>query len=340
MEASVRVHTLSSAKNVIMKWGIYSIEDRTISVEQMCDRALLAARSIKGQYGKYFAAYDDQLRNQLLREQAITDGMETALAKRQFVIYLQPKYRIADNRLAGAEALVRWNHPEWGLQPPSEFIPLFEKNGFITRLDQYIWDGVCSILREWDDKGYPPISISVNVSRADIYNADLVDILIHTLKKYNVSPERLHLEITESAYTENPKQIIDTVSRLRKVGFIVEMDDFGSGYSSLNMLNEMPIDILKLDMKFMQSETAKPVNQGVLRFIMDLARWMKLSVVAEGVETKEQLERLREIGCDYVQGYFFARPMPSLDFEKLMNEQRLSVTPDAAVGRADQHGSA
>ena len=136
------------------------------------------------------------------------------------------------------------------------------------------------------------------------------------------------------------KQIIDTVSRLRKVGFIVEMDDFGSGYSSLNMLNEMPIDILKLDMKFMQSETAKPVNQGVLRFIMDLARWMKLSVVAEGVETKEQLERLREIGCDYVQGYFFARPMPSLDFEKLMNEQRLSVTPDAAVGRADQHGSA
>lgn len=150
----------------------------------------------------------------------------------------------------------------------------------------------------------------------------------------------LHLEITESAYTENPKQIIDTVSRLRKVGFIVEMDDFGSGYSSLNMLNEMPIDILKLDMKFMQSETAKPVNQGVLRFIMDLARWMKLSVVAEGVETKEQLERLREIGCDYVQGYFFARPMPSLDFEKLMNEQRLSVTPDAAVGRADQHGSA
>ena len=164
--------------------------------------------------------------------------------------------------------------------------------------------------------------------------------MIHTLKKYNVSPERLHLEITESAYTENPKQIIDTVSRLRKVGFIVEMDDFGSGYSSLNMLNEMPIDILKLDMKFMQSETAKPVNQGVLRFIMDLARWMKLSVVAEGVETKEQLERLREIGCDYVQGYFFARPMPSLDFEKLMNEQRLSVTPDAAVGRADQHGSA
>ena len=118
------------------------------------------------------------------------------------------------------------------------------------------------------------------------------------------------------------------------------MDDFGSGYSSLNMLNEMPIDILKLDMKFMQSETAKPVNQGVLRFIMDLARWMKLSVVAEGVETKEQLERLREIGCDYVQGYFFARPMPSLDFEKLMNEQRLSVTPDAAVVRADQHGSA
>ncbi len=212
------MHTLSSAKNVIMKWGIYSIEDRTISVEQMCDRALLAARSIKGQYGKYFAAYDDQLRNQLLREQAITDGMETALAEGQFVIYLQPKYRIADNRLAGAEALVRWNHPQWGLQPPAEFIPLFERNGFITRLDQYVWDKAVPFCGNGRIRDTRPISISVNVSRADIYNADLADILIHTLKNMMYRRYRLHLEITESAYTENPQQIIDTVSRLRKSG--------------------------------------------------------------------------------------------------------------------------
>lgn len=147
----------------------------------------------------------------------------------------------------------------------------------------------------------------MNVSRADIYNSDLIDFLTRILKKYELQPSRLHLEITESAYTENPGQIIATVEQLRTLGFVIEMDDFGSGYSSLNMLNQLPLDILKLDMKFIQNETAKPTNQGILRFIMSLARWMNISVVAEGVETREQLERLRETGCDYVQGYYFAR---------------------------------
>lgn len=322
VEANAQVNEILDVRNISIKWGIYCIDDNTISVEQMCDRALLSAKSIKGQYGKYFAEYDDKLRNQMLKDQAIADSMETALAQEQFQIYLQPKYRINDESLVGAEALVRWKHPEWGFQSPAEFIPLFEKNGFITKLDQFIWDKACAALREWDDKGYEPIAISVNVSRADIYNADIAKILTHTLKKYNLTTSRLHLEITESAYTENPKQIIDTVSQLRKLGFIIEMDDFGSGYSSLNMLNEMPIDILKLDMKFIQSETAKPASQGILKFIINLARWMNLSVVAEGVETREQLERLDEIGCDYVQGYYFARPMPCSDFEMLLREYR------------------
>lgn len=320
-EAGNYLNTLTSAKNVVMKWGIYAVKDRTTPVEQMCDRALLAARSIKGQYGKYFAFYDDRLRNKLLREQAITDGMEAALAEHQFFIVLQPKFSISDNRLAGAEALVRWNHPEWGIQPPSEFIPLFEKNGFITRLDQYVWEQACQVLRNWEDRGYPLLPISVNVSRADIYNTDLADFLSALIKKYRVAPSALHLEITESAYTENPSQIIETVTRLRQLGFVIEMDDFGSGYSSLNMLNRMPLDILKLDMKFIQSETVKPGNQGILRFIMGLARWMNLKVVAEGVETQEQLERLLEIGCDYVQGYYFARPMPTPEVETLIQRQ-------------------
>ncbi|WP_343208418.1 EAL domain-containing protein [Anaerolentibacter hominis] len=321
MDAGNRINTLTDAKNVIMKWGIYPIKKRTVSVEQMCDRALLAARSIKGQYGKYFASYDDTLRDKLLHEQAITDGMEAALEEGQFEIYLQPKYRIQDDSLAGAEALVRWNHPKWGLQSPAEFIPLFERNGFITKLDQFVWDRACAVLRDWDDKGYPHIPVSVNVSRADIYNADIAGILMKGIQKYKLPTSLLHLEITESAYTENPKQIIDTVSHLRELGFVIEMDDFGSGYSSLNMLNQMPLDILKLDMKFIQSETAKPVNQGILRFIMGLARWMNLSVVAEGVETREQLMRLQEIGCDYVQGYYFAKPMPCSEFEKLIQGQ-------------------
>lgn len=318
VKSNVFINEKMDMSNIVMKWGIYSIDDRGVSVEQMCDRALLAVKSVKGQYGKFFAQYDDTLRNQLLREQAITDSMEAALAQNQFQIYMQPKYRIVDENLIGAEALVRWNHPEWGVQSPAEFIPLFERNGFITKLDQYVWDKVCASLRDWDDRGYYPISVSVNVSRADIYNADLSEILVNIVKKHGISPSRLHLEITESAYTENPRQIIDTVAHLRELGFVIEMDDFGSGYSSLNMLNDLPIDVLKLDMKFIQSETAKPNSQGILRFIISLARWMKLSVTAEGVETKEQLNRLSEIGCDYVQGYFFARPMPQEDFEVIL----------------------
>ena len=199
IQANARVNTLPNAKNVVMKWGIYEIRDREVSVEQMCDRALLAARSIKDRYGKYFATYDDELRSRLLREQAITDSMEHALAGQQFEVYLQPKYRIEDNYLAGAEALVRWKHPEWGIQSPAEFIPLFERNGFITKLDQYVWDRTAAVLREWEDKGYPAVPVSVNVSRADIYNADLEDILMRIVRKYNLPPACLHLEITESA---------------------------------------------------------------------------------------------------------------------------------------------
>ena len=314
--------TVSSVlKNLVMRWGIYEVIDRSVPVEQMCDRAQLAADSIKGQYNQYFAIYDDALRGKLLREQAITEAMVTALNEGQFKVYLQPKYSLHDDGLAGAEALVRWVHPEWGFMSPGEFIPLFEKNGFITQLDRYVWEEVCRLLRDWREKGYASIPVSVNVSRADVYQVDLVETLQDVVERYGVEPGQLHLEITESAYTENPGQILDTVARLRQQGFVIEMDDFGSGYSSLNMLNQMKLDILKLDMKFIQSETAKPAEQGILRFIVSLARWLNLSVVAEGVETREQLERLREIGCDFVQGYFFARPMPDAEFEALLKEQ-------------------
>lgn len=315
-----KINASFSERDLAIKWGIYEINDRSESADKMCDWALLAAQGIKGQYGKYFAVYDDTLRKRLLREQEITDSMETALAEGQFEIYLQPKYDIKKNVLGGAEALIRWKHPEWGMQSPGEFIPLFERNGFITKLDQFVWEKACEVLHKWDVEGIYSASVSVNVSRADIYNMDLAETLLDLVHKYELPPERLHLEITESAYTEDPKQIIEVVKKLRELGFIIEMDDFGSGYSSLNMLGQMPVDILKLDMKFIRSETAKHANQGILRFIMSLARWMELRVVAEGVETKEQLDRLKEIGCDYVQGYYFAKPMPCGDFEELIKK--------------------
>lgn len=319
IKASSMINFLPKSKAIVLKWGIYEVRDHSIPVEQMCDRALLAARSIKGQYGKHFAKYDSLLRAKLLREQQITDSMESALATGQFLVYLQPKYRIKDCCLSGAEALVRWEHPEWGLQPPSEFIPLFEKNGFISKLDKFVWEKVCAELKKWDDKGYPQIPVSVNVSRADIYDADLADILLNIIGKYDIEPSRLHLEITESAYTDTPDQIIQTVEELRRQGFVIEMDDFGSGYSSLNMLNKLPLDILKLDMKFIQNETAASDHK-ILNFIIDLAKGMNLNVIAEGVETKEQLERLKDLKCDQAQGYYFAKPMPTVQFEALLHE--------------------
>lgn len=334
-QSDSRINSGFGDQNVIIKYGIYTVEDREVSVEQMCDRALLAAHSIKGKYGKHFARYDDALRGTLLRRQAITDGMETALSAEQFEVYLQPKYQIRDGQLAGAEALVRWNHPEWGLQSPAEFIPIFERNGFITKLDQYVWEQACALMQAWDKKGYPSINISVNVSRMDIYNTNLVDFLTGLIQRHGLSPSRLHLEITESAYTDTSRQLIETLGALRRLGFVIEMDDFGSGYSSLNMLTEMPIDVLKLDMKFIQTEITRPIGQGILRFIVDLARWMKLSVVAEGVETREQLERLQNDGCDYAQGYYFAKPMPVENFVSILTAQ----VPPAHVENSRSAGS-
>ena len=305
-------------RKVVMRWGIYEITDRSIPVEQMCDRALLAANSIKGQYNQFFAVYDDSLRDRLLREQAITDAMETALAQGQFVVYYQPKYSLDEERIAGAEALVRWVHPQWGWMSPGEFIPLFEKNGFIPRLDRYVWERVCARLRDWQDRGYRVPPVSVNLSRADVYQDDVADTLSGLTKRYGIDPSCLHLEITESAYMQTSGPIIHTVDALRGLGFVVEMDDFGSGYSSLNMLSRMKLDILKLDLAFTQNETAKPAEQSILADIVTMAHRLRLRVVAEGVETREQLERLRAAGCDYAQGYYFARPMPDTDFEKLL----------------------
>ena len=316
-------------KGVVMRWGIYEITDRSVTVEQMCERALLAANSIKGQYHQFFAVYDDSLRDRLLREQAITDAMETALNEGQFVVYYQPKYSLNDSCMAGAEALVRWIHPEWGFMSPREFIPLFEKNGFIPRLDQYVWERVCAQLRDWQDRGWQPLPVSVNVSRADVYQGDLEDTLVRLVEKYGIDTASLHLEITESAYAENPGQIISTVEELRRRGFIVEMDDFGSGYSSLNMLGQMTLDILKLDLKFIQNEIAKPANQSILNDVISMAHRLQLNVVAEGVETRDQVHRLRAVGCDYVQGYYFAKPMPVAEFEELWRSQE----PRPAVPR-------
>ncbi len=313
--------------NISLCYGVYVVEDASVPVSTMCDRALTACNSVKGKYGVYYAYYDDAFRKRLLAEQVILDSMRQGLAERQFQVHYQPKYSLATGAVVGAEALVRWQHPTRGFMPPGEFIPLFERNGFITDLDRYVWETVCAGISDWLRAGRTPPPISVNVSRADLYNPELAAILAGLLDKYGLPVELLHLEITETAYTEDSEQLVGAVERLRALGFIIEMDDFGTGYSSLNMLSELPIHILKLDLRFIRPETDDFRKANVLEVVIDLARRLRLPVVAEGVETAEQARALREMGCDYAQGYYFARPMPREDFERHLLEASMEAMP-------------
>ncbi len=303
-----------------MFFGIYPCDEGDVTINVCCDRAMSAIESIKGKVTTRFAYYDDNMRQQKLREQALAESMEEAIVEKQFLVYYQPKYALRTEKIVGAEALVRWNSPKEGFLPPGMFIPAFEKNGFITELDKYIWEAVCIFQRRCIDEGIPLVPISVNVSRTDLHIPDLPNIIFDLTKKYGLSPEQLHLEITESAYTDQPEVIIDTVSKLSDLGFIIEMDDFGTGYSSLNMLSELPIDVLKLDMSFVQSNTADQAEKNIISFIVELAKWMELTITAEGAETKDQVDRLKDMNCDAVQGYYYCRPIPEAEFIQKLRE--------------------
>lgn len=312
----------SILKSITMHWGIYEIKDRSIPVEQMCDRALLAVNSIKGKYNQLFKIYDDSLRDNLIFENTITQDLDKSLKDENFIIYYQPKYSLKDNGITGAEALIRWNHPVFGMMNPGEFIPLFEKNGHIPKLDIYVWEHVLMNMNKWRKNGFEILPVSVNISRADVFHFDVVNVLKELTSKYEVDPQLMHLEITESAYAESSLIIVETVDRLREIGFVVEMDDFGSGYSSLNMLSRMRLDILKLDLEFTQSETAKKEEDSILEDIIAMAHKMHLKIMAEGVENESQLQRLMKAGCDYVQGYYLAKPMCEDEYLKLLTHTK------------------
>ena len=306
---------------IYLVFGIYEIEDRNTSVYSACDRAISALETIKDEFVRNYAIYDDSIRRQKLEEQGIMDNVEAALQNNEFVLYYQPKYCLKTEEIVGAEALVRWQVPEGKLRMPDSFIPLFEKNGFISQLDQYVWAKACALIRKMKDAGDPLVPISVNVSRVDLHTPNLPEILNKILAEYQVEPELLHLEITESAYTDNPEAVIETVNRLHRDCFVIEMDDFGTGYSSLNMLNEIPIDILKLDKGFVQNNVQDD-SRNILKYIISIAKQLKLCVVAEGSETKEQVDKLRELECDQTQGYYYSRPLPEDQFLKKLKENK------------------
>lgn len=303
-------------------FGIYKIEDKSISVSTMYDRALIALASVKGNYTMRVGWFDDRMMQQIEERHKLLSEVQRALENNEFTFYAQPKCNMMTGKIIGMESLVRWNHPEKGLVPPGEFIPLLEEYGFITNLDLYIWDKVCASVRDWIDKGNRAIPISVNVSRMDLYTLDLADCFSELTEKYKLDPKLIEIEITESAYVEEYGKIRGTVERLRSAGFTVLMDDFGSGYSSLNMLKDVNVDILKIDMKFLEmDEESAEKGFSILEAIISMAGLIGIRVIAEGVETKEQVDFLLNMGCNYAQGYYFYRPMPIHMFEEFLADE-------------------
>lgn len=302
----------------ILSFGLYRIDDKTLPVSVMCDRANMALWKAKGNFKNPYCEYDEKMRQQVLKEQKIINAMEMAIQNKEFTLYLQPKYDIEKGTIIGAEALVRWISLENGFISPGDFIPVFENNGFVYEVDKFIWEESCRYLRKWLDEGREVHPISVNVSRIDLYDPKLVKHLVDLREKYQLPSQYLELEITESAYTEDPEQIITITRQLREAGFVILMDDFGTGYSSLNMLKDIQIDVLKLDMGFLKSSDYSAKGGNILTAILKMAESLKMQTIAEGVETKEQVEFLKSIGCKYVQGFYYSKPLPVGEFEKLI----------------------
>ena len=304
----------------ILSFGLYRIDDKTLPVSVMCDRANMALWKAKGNFKNPYCEYDEKMRQQVLKEQKIINAMEMAIQNKEFTLYLQPKYNIEKGTIIGAEALVRWISQENGFISPGDFIPVFENNGFVYEVDKFIWEESCRYLRKWLDEGREVHPISVNVSRIDLYDPKLVKHLVDLREKYQLPSQYLELEITESAYTEDPEQIITITRQLREAGFVILMDDFGTGYSSLNMLKDIQIDVLKLDMGFLKSSDYSAKGGNILTAILKMAESLKMQTIAEGVETKEQVEFLKGIGCKYVQGFYYSKPLPVGEFEKLISD--------------------
>lgn len=313
---------------IVPSFGVYVIENRDDSIQKMYELVTLAAKSRKGSYLTYLSYYKPEMSQKVLQNQWVVNEMQNALNTRQFEVYLQPKYNLKTEHPYGAEALIRWRHPEKGMLSPGLFIPVFEQNGFIGKIDYYVWESVCRLLKSWLDQGMDPGPISVNVSRVNMYNSNLVASLIQLVKRYQVPPQLLQLEITESAYMENPSVMEKIIEELHEAGFVILMDDFGSGYSSLNTLKDIHVDILKVDMKFLSGGAEPSRGRSILASAIRMAGWLNTPVIMEGIETAEQVSFLKSIGCSYAQGYFYARPMPISEYEALMGRtQQIPTAP-------------
>ncbi|NLL63360.1 MAG: bifunctional diguanylate cyclase/phosphodiesterase [Ruminococcaceae bacterium] len=314
--------------------GIYCSEegDSALTISEMIDRANMAQKSIKGSSEYHIAFYTEEIRERVIAQKELERRMDTALANGEFKAYYQPKYEVENGEIVGAEALVRWDSPENGFMAPSKFIPLFEQNGFIIELDQYIFESVCKDMREWLDTGVNVVPVSVNVSRLQFYKIDFVKRYTRIKEKYNIPNGLLELEFTESIVFENLDILRKIILSLKKNGFSCSIDDFGSGYSSLNILKNLPMDTIKLDKLFFDDSENVNRDRALISSVITMARALDMETVAEGIENWAQVFFLKEIGCDIIQGYVYSEPIPHARFSNLLQGNRRKEIPQHLAG--------
>ena len=301
--------------NLNVRFGIVENVDHSMPVARLYSHATSAMETAKSLHGNVVVYFDDDLHQRQVMEQTIRESMEAALDELQFKVHFQPKCDEHTGKTGGAEALARWTHPELGIVSPALFIPIFERNGFITKLDLFVWEEACKEVVRCAELGLPVVPVSANASRLDFDLPDLADQLAAIADKHGVDHSLLHVELTETAYSDNPEAVTQTMHRLRELGFAIELDDFGSGYSSLVSLNTLPLDIIKLDMSMVQQATALH-DFRIVESVIKLAQTLGLKTVVEGVETAEEAAKVRTMGCDYIQGYYYSKPLVREDFER------------------------
>lgn len=296
--------------------GLYEIPSGCLDAHSIFDKALLAGRSLKGDYSRNYCYYEEKMREKLVKEQVLLSRFDKSIKEKRFFPYYQIQVDLVSGKIIGAEALARMKDENGQIVPPGEFIPLFEGNGLISTLDTLMLENICRDMKKWKNDGLALPPLSVNLSRKELYNPNFPSSLKKIIMNNGLDPRLFRFEITESAYTENTAQFLSAIDAIKKEGFVIEMDDFGSGYSSLNSLREMPVDILKLDMLFLRSALSSPKGKIIMSDTVRLAADLRLPLIAEGVETEEQAAYLKSVGCRYVQGYLFSRPEPEEDFRK------------------------
>lgn len=300
--------------------GVCEVEAGETDAAMLCNNAQIAADAVRGQEGKRIRRFDHTMMRAIQRRQRLIADMKKALQDEGFTFFLQPKYNSVTGKIVSMEALARWEHSEFGSVPPSEFVPLMEKSGLVTWLDRFVWEGVCRVLHEWQMEGRRVVPISVNVSRQDFEIIDVPESFNRLAKRYDIDPRLLRVEITETIFAENMDQINRAVEQLHQYGFTVLMDDFGSGYSSLNMLKDTNVDVLKLDMKFIEmNEENREKGIQIISSIVDMAHKLHMIIVAEGVESREQADMLRSMNCIYGQGFYFCKPMTVQEIHSMLD---------------------